>query len=472
MKTKFFSILVIFSIMLLGLNIGVAFAGAYETSHITLNTYQNIGSSATTNLKVKFYDDPSDTTPTIITRPNLNAGASTSLFIGGLSLPSGFRGTAIMESDQPILATLVQLPQGSATVKNRPLSNGFSGGSVNTLIATVLKNEFGGWYTIFSIQNVGASDTNVDIKFFNTSATLVHTISQSIKSGAGFFVDTGNVTALGTSFNGSVVVESSGGTIISSAMELASGTGIGSRAFEGFGSGSQTFFMPSALCNYPVSGGFTNTAYAVQNTSLTTSTSVTVLYSNGKTETKTIGPGAKGSFNACNATGMPSGFLGSAKITSTTTDIIAIGKAAGVGLSTAYVGVNSGSSKIALPYVRWATNTNFFNGSQQRVNLAIQNVGNTTITGNVLVKYINRDGNVVGTHTITADIAPEAKVNSNATNAGLSEFGVYAGGTQFGGGVTIEGPPGSELAAIARVASYVVATGLRAGEDYNSMPIP
>jgi len=472
MKTKFFSILVIFSIMLLGLNIGVAFAGGYETSYITSITYQNIGSQATTNLEVKFYDSPSDTSPFIYTPPSLNPGAGTSLFIGGLSLPSGFRGTAVMVSDQPLLATLVQLPQGSATVKNRPLSNGFSGGSEDTLLATVLKNEFGGWYTIFSVQNVGASVTNVDIKFFDTSASLVHTISESIESGAGYYVDTGSVTALGTSFNGSVVVESSGGSIISSAMELASGTGTGSRAFEGLGSGSLNFFMPSALCAYPIPGGVTNTAYAVQNTSLTTSTSVTVLYSNGATETQVIGPGAKGSFNACNATGMTSGFLGSAKITSTTTDIIAIGKAAGVGLSTAYVGVNSGSSKISLPYVRWATDTNFNDGKQQRVNLAIQNVGNTTITGNVLVKYIDRDGNVAGTHTITTDIAPEAKVNSNATNAGLSEFGVYAGGTQFGGGVIIEGPSGSELAAIARVASYVVATGLRAGEDYNSMPIP
>jgi hypothetical protein len=229
--------------------------------------------------------------------------------------------------------------------------------------------------------------------------------------------------------------------------------------------------MPSALCNYPVSGGFTNTAYAVQNTSLTTSTNVTVEYSNGMSESQNIGPGAKGSFNACNATGMPNGFIGSAKITSSATDIIAIGKAAGQGLSTAFEGVALGSEKLALPYVRWATAANFNNGSQQRVNIAIQNVGTTTITGNILVKYIDRDGNVVGTHTITTDVAPEAKVNSNATNAGLSEFGVYAGGTQFGGGAIIEGPAGSELAVVARVASVVVATGLRAGEDYNGIPV-
>jgi hypothetical protein len=471
MKSKLLAIVIIMALVL-SLNFVSAFAGAYETSFTTSITYQNVGPSATTNLEVWFYESPSDTTPTVVARPNLNPGAGTSLFVGGLgTIPSGFQGTAVMVSDQPLVATLVQLPQGSATVKNRPLSNGFSEGSEDSLIATVLKNEFGGWYTIFSIQNVGSSDTTVNIKYFDTSATQVHSDSQLIKSGAGYFVDTGTVGALGASFNGSVVAETTGGEIISSAMELASGSGVGARAFEGLGSGGALFYMPSALCNYPVSGGFTNTAYAVQNTSLTTSTNVTVQYSNGKSESQNIGPGAKGSFNACNASGMPNGFIGSAKITSSATDIIAIGKAAGQGLSTAFEGVATGSEKLALPYVRWATDANFNNGSQQRVNIAIQNVGTTTITGNIIVKYIDRDGNVVGTHTITTDVAPEAKVNSNATNAGLSEFGVYAGGTQFGGGAIIEGPSGSELAVVARVTSVVVATGLRAGEDYNGIPI-
>jgi len=36
----------------------------------------------------------------------------------------------------------------------------------------------------------------------------------------------------------------------------------------------------------------------------------------------------------------------------------------------------------------------------------------------------------------------------------------------------ITGPPGSELAAIARVQSWVPATGQQAGEDYNGMDVP
>jgi len=474
MKVKVLTAFIVVALVLVSVNVGSVFAQAYETAFTTSITYQNVGLSATTTLEVWFYDSPTDTSPTIVPRSNLNPGAGTSLFIGGLSqINQGFRGTAIMVSDQPLLATLVQLPQNSSTVKNRPLSNGFSSGSEDTLIATVVKNAFGGGqYTIFSVQNVGSSATDVDIKFYNTSAQNIHTITQTLQPGAGYFVDTGTVTQLPDAFSGSAVIESNGGQIISSAMELQR-YDVGARAFEGLGSGASEFYMPSALCNYGSNNQVTN--YAIQNTSLSTSTDVTVTYydtagSVAGSETKNIGPGSKASFATCNT--VASGFIGSAKIGNTTQPIIAMGKAAGGGLFTAYVGIGSGSDAIALPYVRWATDANFQSGSQQRVNIAIQNVGTSAVTGPITVKYIDRDGNVSGTHTINTDLDPGSKANSNATNAGLSEFGVYANGTQFGGGVLIEGPSGSELGAIARVASWVPALGQNAGEDYNGMNVP
>ena len=475
MKLKLFSFFMILALALVGLSVQPAAAQAYDTAFTTSITYQNVGLSSTTQLEVWFYDSPSDTSPTIIPRGNLAPGAGTSMFIGGLDqISQGFRGTAIMVSDQPLLATLVQLPQNSNVVKNRPLSNGFSAGTEDTLVPTVVKNAFGGaQYTIFSVQNVGPSATNVAIKFYNTSATNVHTINQTLQPGAGYFVDTGTVTQLGSSFNGSAVIESNGGSIISSAMELQK-YDVGARAFEGLGSGAMKFYMPSALCNY--GSAKQNTNYAIQNTSLSNSTSVTVTYydtagNSAGTETKSIGGGAKASFATCAATAQD--FLGSAIVESDSQPIIAMGKASGGGLFTAYVGIGSGSSKVALPYVRWSTDANFWNGKQQRVNIAVQNVGDSTVpAGTVVVKYIDRDGVVVGTHTITEAIDPGSKANSNATNAGLTEFGVYANGTQFGGGVIIEGPGGSELAAIARVVTWVPALNLRAGEDYNGMDVP
>jgi hypothetical protein len=466
MKVRLFTLMALLAIVAAVVAPSGAFAQAYSTSFTTSITYQNVG-TADANVSILFYASPDSTTPIEVTRPTLAPGAGTSLYIGSLSdITAGFKGSAIMQSDQPLLATLVQLPQGSTTVKNRPLSNGFSDGVDKALIATVLKNKFD-TTTIFSVQNVGSAATDVTIHFYDTFASDVHQITDTIQPGAARYVDAGTETGLGTSFNGSVVVEAANSTdkIVASAMELSI-SGTAASAFEGVGSGATTYYMPSALCD----AFGANTAYAVQNTSLTDSTQVTVTYSNGATETKTVGSGAKQSFVACQATGMSAGFSGAAVVESATTPVIAIGKAYGSGLSTAFVGASSGASELALPYVRWASNTNFANGTQQRTFITIQNIGSSDLNaGDVTVDYVDKNGTVVGSHSLGA-IAAGSKVNSNASLAGLSEFGVYPDGS-FGGGAIVTGPSGSELAVVARVSTQLSA-GNFASEDYNGMEVP
>lgn len=465
MKLRIFSLVTILAVLLVGIAPGAVFAQAYNVSFTTSITYQNVGNAATNTLQVWFYEDATSTTPIIVDRPSLAAGAGTSLYIGSLSeVADNFQGTAIMQSDQPLLATLVQLPSDPAgQVKNRPLSNGFSSGTEKSLIATVLKNQFNST-TRFSVQNAGGSATNATIKFYDTSANLKHSITENIQPGAGFYVDAGLVTQLGNPFNGSVVIEAPGGEIVSSAMELST-NGPGASAFEGVGAGAKTFYMPSALCEAFGS----NTAYAVQNTSLTTQTNVTVTYSNGATQSAPIGPGAKASFIACQANNMTTGFSGAAVVTSTTTDVIAIGKAYGSGLSTAFVGASQGASELALPYVRWASNADWASGKNQRTFITIQNIGSALADKAVKVEYVDKNGVVVGTHEL-GPMASGAKLNSFASDAGLSVFGIYPDGS-FGGGAIITGPSGSQLAVVARVSTQV-SFGSFVGEDYNGMPIP
>jgi hypothetical protein len=468
MKKKLLSIFMTLILMTILISPTIVFAGAYETDFITSITYQNIGSSATTSLSIQFFESASDDSPVTITQPNLAAGAGTSIYVGGIGdIDSGFQGTAVMSADQPLAATLVQVPQ-STTVRNRPLSNGFSSGTTTSLIATVLKNNYN-THTVFSVQNAGSADTTATITFINTSATTIHTINQALKAGAGYHVDAGSLSALGTSFNGSVVITTSPEVpIVSSAMELQYGTGTGASAFEGLGTGGQKFYLPSALCNSYGSTSY----YAVQNTSLTTDTSVTVTYSPGSyTETKTIGKGAKASFDTCAASGVSDGYLGSAIIESNTTDVIAIGKVSGNGRTTAFVGLASGPSKVALPYIRWANDTNWAAGSMQRSYIAIQNVGSSTIPANqITVKYVDRTGTTVATQTITSELAVGSKANSNPSLAGLTEFGCYNNCTEYGGSAIVEGPSGSELAVIARVETYLGST--KVAEDYNGIEMP
>jgi hypothetical protein len=156
-------------------------------------------------------------------------------------------------------------------------------------------------------------------------------------------------------------------------------------------------------------------------------------------------------------------------ISSTGAKIVAIGKVTGPAFTSASPGLTSGASKLALPYVRWSQ-TQYSTGDRQRTSIAIQNIGSTALAaGAVTVKYYDKNGTLVGSHSLPA-IPANAKVNSNPTNIGSAgdEFGYYPDGT-FGGSAVIEGPSGSQLVALARVFSNTPAGEV--GEDYNGIPI-
>jgi hypothetical protein len=479
MKRKVITSVMVLAIMLAAINVGAVFAGAYDTAFTTAITYQNVGSAATQQLEIWFYDSPGQDTPIVIPRPNLAAGAGTSVFVGGLSdIDPGFQGTAIVVADQPMLATLVQVPPDGTPVRSRPLSNGFASGTEDSLIPTVNKNMFGTSTTVFSVQNTGSTDTAVTVKLYDLDSNIDLTINETLKSGAGMYVDAYEQAALGDTWTGSAVVETSGGSIVTSAMESQL-VGNGARAFEGVGEGGLTIYMPSALCQRGPQK--ISTFFAIQNTSLTNSTNVTTSYydTDGVKQgevTNNIGPGAKQSLQTCNNTF--TGFLGSAVVESTSQPIIVMGKAesnigGNIGIYSAFIGFESASNNVALPYVRWATNNDFTNNNGQRTYLAIQNIGDTTIAvGELTIQYIDRNGNLVTTHTNDTAIAPGIKFNSKAIDGTptITEFGYYHPGA--GGSAIVQGPSGSELAVIARVQGFDTFTGLENGEDYNGMDMP
>lgn len=439
----------------------VAQAPAYSTTFTTSITYQNVGASSS-SVSVTFYDSAG--TSYSAPQAALPAGAGTSLFVGGVgNVPSGFKGAAILQSSERVVATLVQIPN-STTVKNRPLSNGFSAdqGSTTYLIATVLKGAFATNST-FSVQNASGGPVTVNVTLKDTSGTTYPLPAATLAMGAAKYYDVNTIASVPAGFNGSATVTASG-NVVTSVME-ASTNGTAVSAFEGVPTGSATVYMASALCN--AFGGY-NSSYAVQNTGGTTA-SVTVTYSGGGTAVKSIPAGAKASFVACDT--KPAGYSGSATITSTQ-PVIAIGKVYGLGASTAFLGASSGSMRLAAPYVRYADDGTYSDGSRQRAFIAIQNVGTTSIAGPITVKYYDRNGVLVGTHTITGAVAVGAKVNSSPANLGPAgiNFG-YLGG--FGGGAVIEGPSGSQLTAVIRVQSLTPGgAAASVGEDYNAIPIP
>lgn len=460
-------------------SVGLAAAqSGYQTQFQTAITYQNISTSAAV-VTFSFYNEK--TASAVVVTRNLNANAGASLAVGSLTgseaLPSNFLGSAILGSSQPVVATLVQLPQPSTgAVRNRPMSNGFSSGSSQVLLATVLKGAFN-TNSKFSIQNASDGAVDITVQFFavgQTSPALALTES-NIPVGAAKYYDMGALSGLPAGFDGSATVTAvrTGTTtpanIVGSVLELQT-SGVGVRAFEGVPNtaAANTVYMATALCGL---GGQT-TAYAVQNTSNSQSAAVTVTYSNGTTQQGTIGAGGKQSFNSCNASGMPQGFSGAATITSNGAPIVVIAKVGGAGRYTAFLGETSGSAKLALPYARWS-NTKYDSGQYQRAAIAIQNISNSAVS-NVRVRYLNKEGTEVGVHTI-ASIPALGKANSNATLAGsttqLTEFGNPEAnpGGGFGGSVIVEGPTGSQLIAVVRISSNT-STGVVA-EDYNGIAI-
>ncbi len=471
MRLKLVSILTIMAVFvgLFGFTTQ-AQAGAYGASFTSSITYQNIGTASAT-IHVDFYANASSTAIPF-DLPALPALAGSSLFVGSVgSISSGFSGSAVMSSDQPLAVTIVQVPGSTTGIKSRPLTNGLASGATAVQIPTVLKNTFG-FNTVFSVQNAGSAAADVTVNFIplGGGTTVTKTVT-ALPAGSGQSFDLGTMTDW-TTFNGSVQMSSTTPLVATDLeYEIAGNKAYG---FEGTSSGAAKIYMPSAFCKY--GSTVINSSYAVQNSNTSGNVDVTVSYTNGtNTYTEpavTIAPGNKDSFPGCGKSGtlVPAGFIGSATITATGGNIVAIAKIFDATLGTAFLGFSDAPSKVAVPYVRYANATDWFSGARQRTFIAIQNIGGADLAaGDVTVKFYDKNGAQVGTTYNVPALAIGSKQSASAVNAGLTEFGFYPDNTA-GGSAVVQGPAGSKLAVVARVQTYI--GGPTAGEDYNGIAMP
>ncbi len=479
MRAKIISVMVALATIsaLVGIPALPVQAVAYGTSFTTSVTYQNVGSATTTSLILDFYATNSATAiPVDLGALNgqLKPLAASSIYVGGLNqLTSGFQGSAVLSSDQPIVATLVQVPPSGSTVKNRPLSNGFSAGAPNITVATVLKNS-ATTNSSFSVQNVDTVADDLTVNFYAVGSTTPITVNvPGLPAGSAKYFDMATLSNISaSSFTGSVQIAavqtgtSTPGSVVATALELGT-TDDSADAFESTSGGSSTVYMPSAFCNWGSSGN-TNSFYAIQNVSTSADAVVTVTYSNSKVDGPyTLHPGTKQSVGGC--TVESNNFIGSATITSTGGQIVAIGKIRGAGISTAFVGATAGAPKLAAPYVRFTT-AHWVDGTKQRAYIAVQNVGAALNPNDVKVAYYDKDGNLAGTYSYPNALAQGAKFSTSASDIGAAgaEFGFYSNG--IGGAAVISGPAGSQLVAVVRIQTYL-GPGTTTGEDYNATPI-
>jgi hypothetical protein len=429
---------------------------------------------------------------------NLNSNGSTEILVGTLSgLGSGWKGSAVISADQPVVAASIQVPPSGY---GHMMSNAFTSaeGTSNLFLTTFLRN-VGDEVSLFGVQNIESEAINIRARFIDTAGNPVITPTLVLQANTAKFFDAANAAAtIGPGFpaifNGSVVVtatkvsDGSPARIVGISETRRNDTGSSPNRFRAYAfeaiplsAGAQTIYLPTALCKF--GAGSQTTFVAVQNLSFTSSTVVTVTYAAGTNQpgqaTNTLPPLAKWSFNPCQTNGnLP--YSGAATITSSSQPIAAVGKNNQTSgpptqprYSTAFLAQASGASRLAVPYIRWSPSSP---GTDFRSLIAIQNLGAIIPAGQLIVRYYAPDGTLVNTCTSAAALATGQKANSNVAAA-------FAGGVNFNcttvqpndgasysftGSAVIEGPAGANLIAIIRNTTPAASTQIHT-EDFNAI---
>ena len=168
--------------------VSMLFKNAYDSYNAAFYV-QNVEASTTAGITIKYYDSVGTLlcTKTDAIEPLASKGywVPTSTCDTG-SLPSGWVGSVVVTSDQPIVA--VGRPHLGAQVTTY---NGFPSGSLNVYLPMLFKVAFDGSYNAaFYLQNTENSAAAVTIKFYDTNGNLSCTRTDTIPalSTLGFWV--------------------------------------------------------------------------------------------------------------------------------------------------------------------------------------------------------------------------------------------------------------------------------------------
>lgn len=529
----------VFVLVIASFGTAQAATNAYDAKYVTSISYMNVGTEPA-NLNLTFYDAGSATTVNYQLLDTSGAArvipsmASASLSVSAVSsLTSTARYGAVVTSNQPLIATMMQVANDSV-IRTQPISNGFraSDASGTIVLPSAMKSCFSDELTTrFSIQNAGASslsDVTFSLKWPNGNDAYTVPSPLTLAAGDVQHFDLASITVgstpagvtlpTGCDFNGSAVISSATGSLVATAVELSTVNKY-ANSFEGMpgttADGALTLYFPSAMCRVNYGDGEQSSSYAVQNLSaLAADIDVAFTYqiraSNGslgavqnRTLSLTIPAGAKGSIPGCdasknavgntnNATGsaMPAAAVGSAVVTSNR-KVVGLQKISGGGISAATPAIISGGSKVYTPFVRYTvscfsaspTAAGCRGESRQRTLFAVQNIGGAA--AKIKMTLYNYLGEVVGTYTTPSTVAAGAKISLNPTSAtpvspgttaSLNEFGYtfLSGNMIYSGSAVFESLDSAgttPTSSIAVVTRVLSQTPLgQTGDDYNGTP--
>ncbi|RMG89932.1 MAG: hypothetical protein D6706_20480 [Chloroflexi bacterium] len=476
MKKRFLITTLVLALSLLFITTVLAQTYPDAGNAVTNAVLQNSGSSTAT-IVVTYYD-ANGTKQYDHTGISLAAGAVTEVKTQDEPLPSGFQGTAVVSSDQP-LASVVSIKSTGVTASagqtTQAAYNGTSSPATTLFFPSVWR--FSGIVSIVTIQNTENTSASVTVDFYDRNGNKLGTCNETLAAFGSKTYDmrtppscSGWTDAVA---DGSITATSSGPKLAGASTAAWSNRAAAYQALTSADQGT-VLYAPSHFRFKKNASDAEYTLFSainIQNTDPNNDAPITVEYfTRGDTSGtpaltinttvpagSAIGLNTKNGASVAASTFDPLGtsWDGSVKITSDNgipligTGITNWGTAGYAGMY-ALVSDSSASDTIYVP----AQYRRMPNGSwAQWSAINLQNIGSTTVAASDLtITYIDQAGNTVATFTgasLPSDLAPGAAFGMNTRNGGdLSASAFDSLGDSFIGGIIVQGPIGSQLVAV------------------------
>ena len=316
---------------------------APTTALVTGVTVQNLSASSPATVEIHFYslDSGAEVPGTAISGVTLPPlGQQTWYVPTKTSLPSGFIGSAVVSSDQPVAAIInTEAPTSTGTSPSDPFRVGTTAGVDLTQIGSTLyvpqiMRNYAGWNSTIYVQNAGANTTTVTVTYRDRNGNPIPAAQESATiapNSSHVFSQQSNAN-LGTVL-GSAVISGGAGAQLAAIVNIynadTDNTNAQLLSYTASAHGGTKLYAPRVVNNYY---GF-NSGLTIQNLDPSQTATVTITFNfptGSSVLPLTIAPQAAAALYLpdvrINGAPLPSGNAngkGSAVITSTT-NIIAI----------------------------------------------------------------------------------------------------------------------------------------------------
>lgn len=270
--------------------------------YISAIAVQNVDSAASADISITFYNASGTEVDTLTGTIPALASAVFDQADQAADLGSGYLGSAVVTSTNGKLLVGVVSIYGNTEYY---AYNAFVSGATKAY-APVIMNNYYGFYTALTVQNIDTADAEVTVTYSNGV-----TRNNTIPPKTSWQLYTPNDPDIPVGFNGGATIESTNGKSIVALVNEGNFVNYSAASYNGFSDGSTKVSVP-VIMNYYY--GWV-TSVTVQNVD-TADADVLLTYSNGMTKTATISPGGTRLWYQPND-GLPSGFNGGMVIEST-----------------------------------------------------------------------------------------------------------------------------------------------------------